>query len=360
MCYCVATISIVLLIICGVIVSLILIVYLIAISAVDINTTRDYHLTDNLILGYNSDTCQRIIARSTDFHSSSNATLYMLNSRPPLLGAENFNISETTTLEYDGDYSDWNFYLNAGSSVNIEVCLSSSSIYSSPSVSFYLVKGQSDLTSWIDDPTDAVYYVLTKQISSCTPIDYDVVEDDDYFFIVYSYDYTIPHVNVEFQFHRTVYHISQENVIQKCSFPLDGLSNCSVEVTFSSSEASSNTALLSLSTSLPVNYDDLGTIKINCQSRRWFYAVVVVGSLLPFIFCIVVILSCMCIRAMRSRSKYTQMTKENTTAPREVHGGFDVAPAANAPPPYNPAAVYPSYYEGYGAVSNSLIRPYGR
>ena len=344
-------IIIVVLVIVGVVLSLSLVIGLRSnATTYDTNSSRQYRLTDQVILAYKSDFCQTIIAQSTDMPKSSvsNATLYILKSRPPSSDVENFNLSETATLKTDNWHS-WNFYLNKGSRVSFNVCLKGVDGIS-PQVTFYIVKGPSNFITWESDSFTA--YEVTKDVTGCSTHSYTIRDDDKYYFIFYSYfSYKKTHVSVDFHVQRKVYHVSPNAVAEKCLFLLDGYSTCSVGVPFSSSY----TALLSLNTSLPVNYDDVGTIKVSCVPRNSIYAVIVVCIAVPVILLVVLVIVCMCIRARRSKSKYYKMIEENTTVarPKEVSGTADVAPGANHPPSYD--RLYPSLHNnGYGAVSGSI------
>ena len=242
-------------------------------STDDTKSTRQYLPTDKITLAYKSDFCQNIVAQSTDHHSGSNASLYMLSSRPSPSDKEYFNISQKHTFDDKPGFR-WRYFLNTGSQVSLKVCVKSDTYQ----ISFYLVRGLANYNAWIHNRYNPSSYELTETIYSCSTIPYTVPADDAYFFIVYSDNDIKLHSTVDFDFQRTVYHISPESVVQTCSFPLDGVSSCSVGVPLSSGY----TALLSLNTSLPVNYDSIGTIKVSCQSRVWLYAVIVVCCVLPF------------------------------------------------------------------------------
>ena len=313
-------------------------------STDDTKSTRQYLLTDKITLAYKSDFCQSIVAQSTDDHSGSYASLYMLSSRPPPSDKEYFNISKKHTFDDKPGGFRWRYFLNTGSQVSLKVCVKSDTYQ----ISFYLVRGLANYNAWIHNHYNPSSYEQTETISSCSAISYTVPADDAYFFIVYSDKYIKLHSTVDFVFQRTVYHISPESVVQTCSFPLDGVSSCSVGVPLSSGY----TALLSLNTSLPVDYDSIGTIKVSCQSRVWLYAVIVVSCVLPFIICLVLVFVCLCIRAQRSRNDYRQLTDQTPATPGEGNQGTaDVAPGANGPPPNG--QLYPSLYQGYGANSHA-------
>ena len=315
-------------------------------STSDTSLAREYHLTDKITLAYKRDFCQSIVAQSTDDHSGSNASLYMLSSRPPPSDKEYFNVSINRHTFDKPSYFWSRYYLNTGSNVSLNVCLKTSNVQ----ISFYLVKGLANFNAWISNRNNPSSYELTRTVSSCStpPIAYTVSSDDMYFFIVFSRYYVEVHATMDYDFQRTVYHISPESVVQTCSFPLDGVSSCSVAVPFSSGY----TALLSLDTSPPVNYDSVGTIKVSCESRVWLYAMIVVCSVLPFIVCLVLVLVCLCVRAQRNRRDYKQLTDQTPATPGEGNQGkANIAPGANGPPSYS--RLYPSLHQGYGTNTHT-------
>ena len=340
------------LIIVGVCLSLALVLgFRLGTTTADTDSTREYRLTDKILLVYNGDFCQNIVARSTDYVSTphSNASLYLLSSPPPLSDVESFDFSDTAVLKKQP--VTWNFYLNSGSHVSFNVCLSSS--HGFPMVTFYLINGLANYAAWSNDRYDNDAYLTSDLIFSCSSIQYYFVDDDKYFFMFYSEVTFKVHLNVDFSFRRTVYHISPHAVIENCFTPLDGQSSCSLGVPFSSNY----TAILSLNTALPVDYSDEAYIQVTCESRVWFYAVIVVCAVVPFIICIISVIVCVCIRAKRNKSKYSQMIEENTTTARQITRNVDVAPAAGRPPAYTDH-LYPILHEGYGAVSPSSINSY--
>ena len=313
-------------------------------STSDTSVTREYLLTDKITLAYKRDFCQSIVAQSTDHHSGSNASLYMLSSRPPPSDKEIFNISKKHTFNDKPGGFGWRYFLNTGSQVLLTVCVKSDIFQ----ISFYLVKGLANNNAWTSNRNNPSSYELTRTVSSCSTIAYTVPSDDMYFFIVFSRYYVEVHATVDFDFQRTIYHISLESVVQTCSFPLDGVSRCSVTVPFSSGY----TALLSLDTSPPVNYDIVGTIKVSCESRVWLYAMIVVCSVLPFIVCLVLMLVCLCVRAQRNRNNFKQLTDQTPATPGEGNQGkANIAPGANGPPSYS--RLYPSLHQGYGTNTHT-------
>ena len=335
-------------------------------DSTDIEATKEYALTDKVIRSYNGDFCQGLGAKSTGDAPSpaSNATLYLLNSRPPLVDSESFNISETAVFSSTNSYHYWNFYLNAGSKLSFRACYTSSSDHYN--VKFYLIKGSKNHKRWLDD-IDSDYALKYKRLASeCQTVDYQVQQDALYFLSFYFDDDFVVYpstLNIDFHFNRTVYHVSEDNVVQNCSFPLDGYSGCSLSVPMSSGY----TALLSLNTTLPVNYNDGANIKLDCQPRGWLYAIVVIFTVVPVLIVIAVIVTCVCFKMRKGKKTYMSLNRSAATASTDSSNQTSVAnttesafpkPGENlgtAPPPYNPA--YPPSSSGYGATTPAGLPP---
>ena len=338
----------------------------------DLDTVKEYALTDKVIRSYNHDFCQGLEAVSTDVpvgNLQSNATLYLLNSRPSLTDSEHFNLSERTNLDSTTtNYHSWNFYLNAGSKASFNVCypLDMSGNYY---VKFYLIKGTKNHNKWTGDPDSSYAVKYSRLVSKCQTISYQAHQDDLYFFVFYLdsiYISLTTILDIDFQFDRTVYHISPDDVVQSCSFPLNGYSSCSISVPMSSGY----TALLSLNTSLPVDYNDGANVQINCQRRAWLYAVIVVCAMLPVIIIIALIVTYICIRVRRGKKKYSSLSANpqsgsvSTSASQyaghatTTESAFEKSGGSSTnPPAYNPS--YPAQAGGvYGATSHAPPPPY--
>ena len=326
----------------------------------DLDDPIEYDLTDKVILSYKGDFCEGLQAVSTNTPNSaqSNATLYLLRSPPPLTGSESINVSEILNLKNNNYFHYWYFYLNTGSTSSIKVCYPSASSYN---VKFYLIKGTASYNRWTNDPHSSYAVKYVRLSLQCQTVTYQVQRDELYFFVFYLDPYFVtPSVilDIDFRFARTVYGISQDNVVENCSIPLDGHSKCSLNVPLSSRYI----ALLSLNTSLPVDYNDGANVQINCQPRGWLYAVIVVCCVVPVIAIIALVITCVCIR-VRKAKKYSALPaigstsvstdgsqgsgNVTTTESMLAKPSSDSTSSAN-PPPFNPA--YPPVSGGYGAT----------
>lgn len=345
-------------------------------DAKDTDTNGEYALTDKVIRTYNSRFCQGLQAKSTSrpkfYAAQSNATLYLLNEHPPLSRTENFSFTVTRNrFTAEGDYRNWNFYLNKGSKAHFNVSYEPNS-ESFSGVTLYVIKGSKKFSDWKDDPDNLDNIAYSRKFSSpyniMYNVSYDVSVSDRYYFVFYSGRYLRLWMDISFRFERTVYDIPQDSIGQDCTIPLDGYSSCSIGVPMSSDY----TALLSLNTSEPVDYTDGADVQISCQPRAWLYAVIVVCTILPVATVIILVIVCACVAVKRGRNKYTPLVGSNEQTAKDAFedsanvtapiarpsvqvvttgGGGATAPTANLPA-FNPGYPPPPHAQagGYGTV----------
>ena len=280
---------------------------------------------------------------------------------------------ERAALDSTTNYHVWNFHMNSGSQVVPNACYPIDSRNGNYDVKFYLIKGTKNHNKWTNDPDQSYAVKYSRLLSKCQTITYQVHQDDLYYFVFYldtSYDLSLTNtISVSFNFDRTVYHVSPDDVVQNCSIPLNGYSSCSISVPMSSGY----TALLSLNTSLPVDYSDGANVQINCHPRIWFYAVIVVCAILPVIIIIAIVVTCVCIKVRRGKkNRYSSLlsgNQSNTTVNTNTtgnNGQIDTAESASngsKPPTVNPPAYNPSYSPQtggtyYGATAQPVPPPY--
>ena len=85
-----------------------------------------------------------------------------------------------------------------------------------------------------------------------------------------------------FIINRLLYDVQPNNIVDMCSFALDGNSSCSL----SGGMYTPYTAVLSLNASHPIDYArDGAEIHISCQPRGWLFAVIVLVVLLVGCLC---------------------------------------------------------------------------
>ena len=240
-----------------------------------ISSTETYALSDNRIIGYRGDFCQDLRTSSTGAtkYQESMATgyLYFLRSRPQLTVPERFNASVTADLNSNLNFRYWNFYLNAGSDTKFTVCYPQRDS-GSRNVIFYIIRGRENLDKWIEEPRDRDAEETFRLTSQCDTIDYEVDQDNMYYFVFYLSGGGFGSVTVDFYIDRLLYDVQPDNIVHQCSFALDGSSNCAL----SAGMNTPYTAVLSLNASRPIDYaEDGAEIRISCQPRAWLYVVIV-------------------------------------------------------------------------------------
>ena len=313
----------------------------------DIQDAKQYYgLTDRFIPSYSKHFCQGLRATSENFVSyQSNATLYMLTSRPPLTDVEVFSFSESVGYENENEYAEWNFYLNKGSYVTFKACYGTKE--EDGFVDFYLVRGGRNYSHWLEFQLQEYAIIDHTLYDDCQKICYTADVSGQYYFIFYTNiqpDYYFS-VDIDFNFQRIVYHIDTSSIVQNCTIPLDGSSSCSLAIPM----VSGYTALVSLNTTVPIDYGQNVNITIDCQPRVWLYFIIVVSASIPFVAIIVCVVAYVCVKLRKRRRRYESLAEN---IPDVVSAR--VAASANSNVNTNPgdAGSNPPG-GGYGATSNT-------
>ena len=278
----------------------------------DSDSMKDYTLTDKVIESTgNYHFCQGLTATSASQPSDpSNATLYLLSSCPVPSLIERLFSAVAATFDFDlSDNNDksytWKYNLNTGSVVSLYVCYDDPLSFSED-IEFYLIAGQANHNNWVKN--SGCSCVVDHQVldSDCQTLKYHINESALYFFSFLGDEFADATLYIDFDINRTVYHMPPDGIVHECSFPLDGTSECSVDIPMSSGY----TALLSLNTTVPVDYSDSANIKMHCQPRVWFYVVIVFVSILPIVALIGV---CICLKVRsKKKQKYSRVQGSQT------------------------------------------------
>ena len=333
-------------------------------NTIDIDTIEEYALTDKVLRPYNGYFCQGLSGKSIDSPNNfvSNATLYLLNSRPLLSDREVFNVSEKANLDSSNtNYQSWNFYLNSDSVMTLEACYQrnqSTAHY----VTFYLIKGTKNHNKWIKNPGGSYAVKSLHLTADCQTVSYRVKSNDLYYFVFHlnSGFSSSAVVNLDFNFNRTVFHIPLSDVVQSCSFSLDGDSSCSIGVPMSSGY----TAALSLNTSLPVDYNDGANVKVSCQPRSWLYALIVLSIVVVLFVVLVLVLVSVRFwikrREANKSNSYSLLGENGTTPLQRSDPGGDSESGVPMHPTSVQVAIKPSSSSNSGgATTPSAPSGYG-
>ena len=318
-----------------------------------LESSQIYTLTDNRLISFKGDFCQDLRATSIigPKNRESSATLAFLHSRPPLTGREMFNFSGSGDLDSDTNFHRWNFYLNRGSNASVEVCYKESDV-TDFDVYFYLFMGTKRFEEWVRNTNNRRTVRSMRLSEQCTSIDYQVVEDEMYYFVFFLDSQRTTNVYVEFQFNRTLYRISSDMVVENCSFPLDGTSQC----TLNSPMSPGYIGFLSMESTPPIDYEDGAGIYIHCTPRAWLYAVIVVVVVLvtTCLVCSFTAVGLKFILAAIKKKKSTSTTTALGTTTVTATLGEPTAESdfiKNAPPSYSTAM-------DYGTPTASAPPPY--
>ena len=318
-----------------------------------LESSQVYTLTDNRLISFKGDFCQDLRATSIigPKNRESSATLAFLHSRPPLTGREMFNFSGSGDLDSDTNFHRWNFYLNRGSNASVEVCYKESDV-TDFDVYFYLFMGTKRFEEWVRNTNNRRTVRSMRLSEQCTSIDYQVVEDEMYYFVFFLDSQRTTNVYVEFQFNRTLYRVSSDMVVENCSFPLDGTSQC----TLNSPMSPSYIGFLSVESTPPIDYEDGAGIYIHCTPRAWLYAVIVVVVMLvtACLVCSFTAVGLKFILAAIKKKKSTSTTTALGTTTVTATLGEPTAESdfiKNAPPSYSTAM-------DYGTPTASAPPPY--
>ena len=325
----------------------------------DSDSMKDYTLTDKVIESTgNYHFCQGLTATSASQPSDpSDATLYLLSSRPVPSLIERLFSAVVATFDFDlSDYNDksytWKYNLNTGSVVSLYVCYDDPIYFDY--VEFYLIAGQANHNNWVKKNSGCSQCAVDHRVldSDCQTLKYHINESALYFFSFFGDDVVDATLYIDFDINRTVYHMPPDGIVHECSFPLDGTSECSVDIPMSSGY----TALLSLNTTVPVDYSDTANIKMHCQPRVWFYIIIVFVSVLPIIALISV---CICLKVRSKRKqKYSRLQDSQTintakSSRRNDRGrGSSKKSETHAPSVYVRRFIIISHFTSYGATQD--------
>ena len=243
-----------------------------------------------------------------------NATMYLLDQKPPLSGWSNITIDGSfviddvdTYFEYYGwygygDYVEediqfvaWQFHLNSGSTFKLETCIDTSYADSY----FYLVKGKSNYAYWASSLQDNT---LISTIPACSEspllVNQPITASDEYYFIFYAPDQLTvsPRVNLTLSLYRTEYTVDSKQASSCTTTTNTG--SCSLAVPLGSHKY----ALLQTTNkeTKSIKYGSKVSLTWICQSRDWIYVVI---FFCPVIFFVLLFTAMYCVFVFFSSRK---------------------------------------------------------
>ena len=262
-----------------------------------------------------------------DRSNRTGATLYLITDTPPLTDKNSFTIDLGTPIFLsDNVFFYLTYYLYPNSSLTTFFRVGAYS----DRCSFYLIKGRSNFSQWINNPsTDLAVQSATTECSglpSSALVSFYIRAEDDYYFVYHNYHgraachFTNSGsvlIDVSISVSRILYNTSGLTTAPRCS-AIAG-EHCSLNVP----AADSNYRAL-IVTDLPNSPDSVWEenidISLHCSSNRaWAYVVVVlVPSLIIIGVCItiVILLGCVCWRkrdSLRACCSQSHRTTQSTT-----------------------------------------------
>ena len=268
--------------------------------------------------------------------STVSATIFLLHSKPLLGELNNFTVSKQFKISSQ-DYQFWSFYLYPGSTYTLSSCLESGSVY------YYVIKGRSNLNSWLGDLYSSKLSFLhySDQCNSVTnrTASQTFTSEDEYYFVFYNNYHLTSSIRMTLTFNRVGYLPRTGGVLDFCTAPPS--SSCSLAIPY----ASDVTCLVETSPPSDGRWDanDVN-VRATCDPRVWVYVVSVLVPLVGLAASVAGIIAvyCCCVRKM---SVYRLATapppKASQPSPLSAQTSFvpTVQPTAEqkmAPPPPAP------------------------
>ena len=199
------------------------------------------------------------------------ATLFLVDTVPPLSDTNNFNLTDMRTLGA-GKFRFWQYYLYSSSNISVSVC-------SNILVDVHIVQGNSNANGWARSPgrqQAKLFHRVTKKCPQQQGFSYTVEEEDQYYIIFHnSLSRRKVRYNLELSIERFKYDIESGNHSRICYAPPG--KQCSVDISYGT-----GSQLSLVVTDIPMNVDwgENVDVKTSCNRRDWAYAVVILPNIL--------------------------------------------------------------------------------
>ena len=139
------------------------------------------------------------------FDHSQVVTVYFVDKEPPLLSTPSpAVVHEESVVIANEDWLHWAYYLNRGSTINVQFTTTSGSCH------YYLIRGESAFKAWQDNPTDT-NWMVSKYSSNSQPSSASTyVSTSDLYYLVFDNDspYLAASVRLKLSLLRTQYDLS--------------------------------------------------------------------------------------------------------------------------------------------------------
>ena len=256
--------------------------------------TDFYSPGDSRLISFSSFFCNSV--RFSVESQATGASFFLVDSAPPLTDQNNFMINANFTLDRN-NYHFWQYHLYPNSKVTLDVCTDCSRVF----LNIYLVKGNTNVNRWGDEP-GANHAQLFQSVSMVCPdkqtLAYTVTKEDEYYIIVHNsfskielyYDLTLAVERFEY---KSLSLDMNSTIHDHCA--VSSGETCTVDIPYGTS---SQQALVVTTIPEDVDWTENVAVKTSCSRRHWAYVVVVLVPLfvaaVGIAIVILVILWCCC------------------------------------------------------------------
>ena len=306
----------------------------------DNSSGNEYAPNETRIVNYSPIFCSGIDINVDAPILDTSTILSVLSKKPQLKDHDTFQFKESPTFsDFDEDYKYWSYYLPQGSTFGFSACKQGS--YSH--MKYYLIRGEKNLKSWVNNPkpNNAIYSNSISNIctsGSTTDYKYTVKDDDEYYMVFYLQSgSTSEQLQITFDVYRTKYVPVPGSSLGNCSINQYDYS-CSLTVPLETTYG-----FLTLESDFVNDWSHSYTINVNCVARVWVYVAISLSTVAFFILIMVVISACCFYFVHQNKKKYASLANQTLSQATVV---VPDAPAPStaavvtdkeAPPPYNPS-----------------------
>ena len=262
--------------------------------------TNYYSPGDSRLLSFSSFFCERVRIGVESTLNTTGAEFFIVDSTPLLTDQNNFTIINSNVSLAETSFHFWQYHLYPGSRVSMDVCISCRG-----GVDVYVVKGNSNVNQWGDDPGSDHVELYEFVFATCPnkePITFTAVEEDEYYFIMHnSFRFSERCYDIILTFERLEYEPPRTG---DCCAIASG-DNCALFIPYGTGSQQ-----ILVVTTIPedVDWDEKVEINTSCDRRDWAYAVVILVPLLLVTTVVVVVLSIYCYRRVKSNEFWKRYT----------------------------------------------------
>ena len=249
-------------------------------SSTDI-ATNFFSPGDSRLIQFSSFFCEGVDVKVDS--AATGATLFLVDTPPPLSDANNFTIADSRTLG-EHKFQFWQYYLYLDSNISVSICIDKKF-----RLDIYIIKGNSNANYWARSPGRKhakLFQRVTKKCPQQHSFSYTVQEEDQYYIIFHnSLSKEMVSYNLELSIQRFEYSIESDNYSEICYAPSGA--QCSVDIPY---DTGSQLALVVTSIPLDVDWEENVDVVTSCRRRHWAYAVVILTTILAFTAIVVLFL----------------------------------------------------------------------